>query len=63
MKADKLAANLDKMIEKLETYNLQFSKPENQAEFDTMKSDALALLAEMSELVEAEDEEEESHDD
>lgn len=61
MKAEKLTHQLEKVIAKLEGFHHRFQKDENQTDFDTMRSDALATLNEMLELTQedAESEEEE----
>ena len=59
MTSEKLANHLEKLSAKVEGIKHNFQNEEHQASFDTMKTDVIALLEEMSQLAHEDAESEE----
>ena len=63
MKAEKIAVQLEKMVEKLEAMSHHFEDAENQNNFDANKGDVIALLNDMIEIAREDAENETEEDD
>jgi hypothetical protein len=63
MKPEKIHAQIDKLIEKVQNINFVFKDENLNSDFEVMKHDAAALLEEMNDLISEESDNEEELED
>lgn len=63
MKPEKIQAQIDKLIEKIQNISFTFKDENTQSDFDDIKSDAASLLEEMADMISSESHSEEESGD